>query len=79
MIRDERPLPKPTPGPAPAAYCSDENPLCTIFGHFPTLDEVEQYMIGEAMKLAKGNQGLAGKILGMGRQTLNKRLKLRST
>ena len=33
----------------------------------------------EAMKLAKGNQGLAGKILGMGRQTLNKRLKLQST
>jgi DNA-binding protein Fis len=31
------------------------------------------------MKLAKGNQGLASKILGMGRQTLNKRLKTHGT
>lgn len=52
-----------------------ENALSDIFGHFPTLEEVEQYMIREAMALAKGNQGLASKILGMGRQTLNKRLK----
>ncbi|HJV67358.1 MAG TPA: sigma-54 dependent transcriptional regulator [Geomonas sp.] len=58
---------------------SDENPLAAIFGHFPTIDEVEEYMIREAMKLAKGNQGLAGKILGMGRQTLNKRLKIQGS
>lgn len=32
-------------------------------------------MIVEAMQLAHGNQGLASKILGLGRQTLNKRLK----
>lgn len=74
VIGDERPLPKA--GPSVPQDCGEENPLCAIFGHFPTLDEVEQYMIGEAMKLAKGNQGLAGKILGMGRQTLNKRLKI---
>jgi DNA-binding NtrC family response regulator len=48
--------------------------LTAIFGHFPTVDEVEEYMIGEAMKQAKGNQGIAGNLLGMGRQTLNKRL-----
>jgi len=72
VIGDERPAPRP----APAAHAAtEESPLSGIFGHFPTLDEVEQYMIAEAMKLAKGNQGLAGKILGMGRQTLNKRLK----
>jgi DNA-binding NtrC family response regulator len=57
---------------------SDDNPLFAIFGHFPTIDEVEEYMISEAMKLAKGNQGMAGKLLGMGRQTLNKRLKTQS-
>jgi len=52
-----------------------EDALSAIFGHFPTVLEVEEYMIREAMKRAKGNQGMASKILGMGRQTLNKRLK----
>ncbi|MCM0083774.1 sigma-54 dependent transcriptional regulator [Geomonas sp. Red32] len=72
VIGDERPVRVASGSDA----SGEENPLCAIFGHFPTIDEVEEYMIGEAMKLAKGNQGLAGKILGMGRQTLNKRLKL---
>ncbi|QXE92091.1 sigma-54-dependent transcriptional regulator [Geomonas subterranea] len=72
VIGNERPA---SNGAAAAGQAGDENPLCGIFGHFPTIDEVEQYMINEAMKMAKGNQGLAGKILGMGRQTLNKRLK----
>jgi DNA-binding protein Fis len=35
-------------------------------------------MIAEAMKMADGNQGIAGKLLGMGRQTLNKRLKTKN-
>lgn len=48
--------------------------LVDLFGHFPTLSEVEDYMIREAMQMAKGNQGMAAKLLGMGRQTLNKRL-----
>ena len=71
VIGDERqvsPLEKGDPA-------TGESPLTGIFGHFPTILEVEEYMIREAMKRAKGNQGLASKILGMGRQTLNKRLK----
>jgi len=48
--------------------------LCDHFGHFPTVAEIEEYMISEAMKMAKDNQGMAAKLLGMGRQTLNKRL-----
>jgi len=48
--------------------------LLEYFGHFPKLAEVERFLIDEAMKLAKGNQGMSAKILGMGRQTLNKRL-----
>jgi DNA-binding NtrC family response regulator len=72
VIGDDRPT--PAPGAAGAA-AADQNPLVALFGHFPTIDEVEEYMIREAMKLAKGNQGMAGQILGMGRQTLNKRLK----
>jgi len=71
VIGDEREpghpqAPKPT---------SEGGALSAIFGHFPTIDEVEEYMIREAMRRAKGNQGLASKLLGMGRQTLNKRLK----
>jgi transcriptional regulator with PAS, ATPase and Fis domain len=54
---------------------SQENPLNSMFGHFPTIGEVENYMINEAMKMAKGNQGMAANLLGIGRQTLNKRLK----
>jgi len=72
VIGDERPGPKK--GAAQSA-AGGENPLSAMFGHFPTIDEVEEYMIAEAMKLSKGNQGLASKLLGMGRQTLNKRLK----
>jgi DNA-binding NtrC family response regulator len=71
VIGDERLASQPQAAP-PAA---GESPLTAIFGHFPTIIEVEEYMIREAMKRAKGNQGLASKILGMGRQTLNKRLK----
>ena len=55
----------------------DEDPLNALFGHFPTISEVEEYMINEAMTLAKGNQGIASNLLGIGRQTLNKRLKKR--
>lgn len=55
----------------------DDEPLKTLFGHFPTIGEVENYMIDEAMKLANNNQGVAANMLGIGRQTLNKRLKKR--
>jgi DNA-binding NtrC family response regulator len=46
-------------------------------GRFPRLREVEELLIDEAMKLAKGNQGIAASLLGFTRQTLNKRLKVR--
>ena len=49
--------------------------MTVMFGHFPTIREIEEYIIDEAMKLAKGNQGIAANLLGMGRQTLNIRLK----
>ena len=52
-----------------------ENCLVDIFGHFPTIREVEEYMIAEAMRMAQGNQGIAATLLGLARQTLNKRLK----
>jgi DNA-binding NtrC family response regulator len=52
-----------------------ENLLEAIFGHFPTIIEVEEFMFSEALKRSKGNQGIAANLLGISRQTLNKRLR----
>jgi DNA-binding NtrC family response regulator len=71
VIGDER-LATRTEEPEKSAAGS---PLSAIFGHFPSISEVEEYLIREAMRRAQGNQGLAARLLGMGRQTLNKRLK----
>ncbi len=46
-----------------------------LFGKFPTLQEVEDYVIERAMKLAEGRQSVAADLLGITRQGLNKRLK----
>jgi len=73
IIDDERP-----DNLAASQSGTADNPLVSLFGRFPTTSEVEEYMIGEAMKLAKGNQGIAASLLGINRQTLNKRLKLSS-
>ena len=54
---------------------SGKNRLEAIFGHFPTIAEVEEYMISEALQQAKGNQGIAANLLGISRQTLNKRIR----
>ena len=52
-----------------------ENPLYNLFGKFPTVLQVEEYLIAEAMKLTGGNQTQAAELLGLARPTLNKRLK----
>ncbi len=55
----------------------DSHPLSRIYGRFPTIDEMEEYMIEEVLRVTDGNQSNAAKILGMSRPTLNKRLKAR--
>ena len=46
------------------------------FSHqLPTLKQIEQLLIDEAMKRASGNQSIAALSLGISRQALNKRLK----
>ncbi|MBK5275099.1 MAG: sigma-54-dependent Fis family transcriptional regulator [Desulfuromonadales bacterium] len=45
-----------------------------VTGRFPTLKEMDQYLIDEALNHAKGNQGAAAALLGLTRQALNKRL-----
>lgn len=71
VIGDDRPKENPAMSLLPAM----EAPLSAIFGHFPTFREIEDYMTKEAVKLAKNNQGIAANLLGISRQTLNKRLK----
>lgn len=46
-----------------------------ISGRFPTLREIEEFMISEALKRSNGNQGIAASLLGITRQALNSRLK----
>lgn len=46
-----------------------------LFGRFPTIKEVEDYLISAAMNISNGNQRSAALLLGMARQTLSKRLR----
>ncbi|HXE96291.1 MAG TPA: sigma-54 dependent transcriptional regulator [Dongiaceae bacterium] len=48
-----------------------------IWGCFPTLQEVEDCLIEAAMKISGNNQGTAAAMLGLKRQTLNMRLKVK--
>jgi DNA-binding NtrC family response regulator len=45
-----------------------------VTGRFPTLKEMEDHLIAEALQMAGGNQGSAAMLLGITRQALNKRL-----
>ena len=48
--------------------------IYSLFGRFPTIKEVEDYLISSAMNLTNGNQRSAALLLGIARQTLSKRL-----
>ena len=50
-------------------------PLSSIFGRFPTIEEMEEYMIGRALEIASGNRSAAALLLGISRQALHKRAK----
>jgi DNA-binding NtrC family response regulator len=43
-------------------------------GRFPTLKEAEKLLIDEALRQARGNQGIAAMLLGISRPALNRRL-----
>ena len=65
----------------PAEALSDDGTLHrkldAIGGLFPTLHEAEELLISTALQAAKGNQGIAATMLGLKRQTLNMRLKVK--
>lgn len=49
--------------------------LTALFGRFPTLEELTEYAVGEALANTENNQSQAARLLGISRQALNKRLK----
>ncbi len=64
---------------AQKVYTREESgTICNIFGHFPTFEEAENYLVDEAMRLSGGNQSVAASFLGITRQALNRRLKKKS-
>jgi DNA-binding NtrC family response regulator len=62
--------------PADPADSSPEKGALISFAHqLPTLKQIEQLLIDEALKRSNGNQSIAALSLGISRQALNKRLK----
>ncbi|MFZ5908011.1 MAG: sigma-54-dependent transcriptional regulator [Nitrospirota bacterium] len=53
----------------------EESSILNMMGHFPTLKEMENYLISTALKMSEGNQGIAASMLGISRQALNRRLR----
>ena len=62
--------------PADAADSPSEKGTLISFSHqLPTLKQIEQLLIDEALKRSNDNQSIAALSLGISRQALNKRLK----
>ncbi len=51
--------------------------LATLFGRFPTMNEVEELLLDEALAVAKGNHNNAATLLGITRKTVANRLNAR--
>jgi two-component system response regulator HydG len=71
-------------GPQPSGTVTlspsrDAGMLISMFGRFPSIHEMEKFMIAEALKLSGNNQTGAAALLDISRPTLNKRLHRRET
>ena len=62
---------------APATEKAAATGLQGLFGHFPTLEELSAYAVGQALAASGNNQSQAARLLGISKQALNKRLKKR--
>lgn len=71
LVREDA-LPAESSSPSPNKDIDEA--IYAFFGRFPTMKEVEEYLISAAMKLTNGNQRSAAQLLGIARQTLSKRL-----
>lgn len=64
-------------GPRLPEQPADTTPLESLFGHFPSIEELIEYAIESALLATDNNQSQASRLLGVSRQALNKRLKKR--
>jgi len=55
----------------------ERDPLIGIFGAFPTLEELSEFAVSQALQTTGGNQSQAARLLGISKQALHKRLKKR--
>lgn len=60
-------------------FTEETESLVSFSKQLPTLKQVDQLLIKEAMERANGNQSLAARMLGITRQALNNRLNLLKT
>jgi DNA-binding NtrC family response regulator len=61
----------------PYIALSDEgaDSIIDLSGRFPTIKEIVNHMVSEALKRSNDNQGIAASLLGISRQALNRRLR----
>ncbi len=64
----------PPGGVPPGGDSAKAKKRLSYSGQFPTLKEVEEYFISEALEKAKGNQSVASQLLGISQSTLSRRL-----
>lgn len=53
---------------------TEEGAPLAVVGRFPTLKDANRFLVEEAMRRADNNQGIAATLLGITRQSLNRRL-----
>jgi two-component system response regulator HydG len=61
--------------PAPEGVTGEADPLTVLFGKFPTIEEMEDYLIVRALNLSHGKTSAAAALLGISRQGLHKKIK----
>lgn len=54
---------------------AETRPLEALFGQFPTLEDLADYAVEQALAITENNQSQAAKLLGLSKQALHKRLK----
>jgi len=58
------------------SHSPQTGPPIIIPGQLPTLKQADRFLVEEAMRRASNNQGIAATLLGISRQSLNRRLHL---